>query len=182
MSTRNIPRTVLFGNPDRNMVSISPDCEKIAWLAPHGRVPNIWVAPRLDLHAARPVTNDTKRGIHFFIWAYTNTHILFFQDDNLIIFSGQFPRRAEAGWPASHNDDLPFFHLLIIPSFMDPDDDAFLSSLCRTSRSSRRSSLPGGRIAGEAQDDPADTIDFFRLQIDEHGEAKHLPGQLFRYS
>ena len=43
---------------------------------------NVWVAPRDDPAAARPVTHDTGRGIRFYGWAYTNDHILYIQDKN----------------------------------------------------------------------------------------------------
>jgi dipeptidyl aminopeptidase/acylaminoacyl peptidase len=77
-----IPRKILFGNPDRTQVRISPDGAHLAWLAPRDGVLNVWVAPRQNLEAARPVTNDTGRGIRFFLWAYTNQHILYIQDKN----------------------------------------------------------------------------------------------------
>jgi dipeptidyl aminopeptidase/acylaminoacyl peptidase len=75
-----IPRKVLFGNPDRASVQISPDGMHLAWLAPLDGVLNVWVAPRDDLDAARPVTHDTGRGIRYYQWAYTNAHILYHQD------------------------------------------------------------------------------------------------------
>jgi dipeptidyl aminopeptidase/acylaminoacyl peptidase len=77
-----ISRTVLFGNPDRASVQLSPDGSQIAYLAPRDGVLNVWVAPRDDLAAARPVTDDTGRGIRFYGWAHTNTHILYIQDKN----------------------------------------------------------------------------------------------------
>jgi dipeptidyl aminopeptidase/acylaminoacyl peptidase len=77
-----IPRAVLFGNPDRASVRISPDGAHLSWLAPLDGVLNVWVAPRDDLAAAHPVTHDTGRGIHFYLWAYTNAHILYTQDTN----------------------------------------------------------------------------------------------------
>ncbi len=77
-----IPRKVLFGNPDRAMVQISPDGKHLSWLAPLDGVLNVWVAPRGDLDAARPVTHDTGRGVRFYGWAYTNDHILYIQDKN----------------------------------------------------------------------------------------------------
>jgi dipeptidyl aminopeptidase/acylaminoacyl peptidase len=75
-----IPRKVLFGDPDRASVQISPDGKHLAWLAPLDGVLNVWVAPRDDLGAARPVTHDMGRGIRYYLWAYTNAHILCFQD------------------------------------------------------------------------------------------------------
>jgi dipeptidyl aminopeptidase/acylaminoacyl peptidase len=77
-----IPRKILFGNPDRAQVRISPDGATLSWLAPRDGVLNVWVVPRQNLEAARPVTHDTGRGIRFYLWAYTNQHILYIQDKN----------------------------------------------------------------------------------------------------
>jgi dipeptidyl aminopeptidase/acylaminoacyl peptidase len=82
LATSLIPRKVLFGNPDRAQVRISPDGATLSWLAPRDGVLNVWVAPRQNLKAARPVTHDTGRGIRFYLWAYTNQHILYIQDKN----------------------------------------------------------------------------------------------------
>lgn len=75
-----IPRKVLFGNPDRAGVSISPDGSKISFLASVDGVLNVWVGPVDDPNAARPVTHDKKRGIHYYFWAHTNHHLLYLQD------------------------------------------------------------------------------------------------------
>ena len=75
-----IPRSILFGNPDRALVRISPDGEKLAYLAPRDGVLNVWVAPIDAPGEAKPVTRDEKRGIRIYEWAYTNEHILYLQD------------------------------------------------------------------------------------------------------
>lgn len=75
-----IPRRVLFGNPDRAAVEVSPDGTQLSFLAPLDGVLNVWVAPLDDPKAARPVTKDTERGIRFYRWAYTNEHIIYLQD------------------------------------------------------------------------------------------------------
>ncbi|MEP7358073.1 MAG: S9 family peptidase, partial [Anaerolineales bacterium] len=75
-----IPRQLLFGNPDKAFVQISPAGRHLAWLAPRDGVLNVWVAPRDDPAAAQPVTHDTGRGVRFYIWAYTSRHILYIQD------------------------------------------------------------------------------------------------------
>jgi len=77
-----IARSVLFGNPDRASVQLSPDGVWLSWLAPHDGVLNVWIAPRDDVDAARPITQDTGRGIRFYVWAYTNRHVLYIQDTN----------------------------------------------------------------------------------------------------
>jgi len=75
-----IPRKILFGNPDKTQAQISPNGTKIGYLAPLNGVLNVWVGPSDNLDAARPVTKDTYRGIRFFVWAFTNDHILYIQD------------------------------------------------------------------------------------------------------
>lgn len=75
-----IPRDVLFGNPDRAAPRISPDGQRLAWLAPVEGVLNVWVAPVGDLQAARPVTSDRQRGVRIYFWAYTGKHLLYLQD------------------------------------------------------------------------------------------------------
>jgi len=40
-----IPRRVLFGNPERISPHLSPDGTRLAWIAPHEEVLNVWIAP-----------------------------------------------------------------------------------------------------------------------------------------
>jgi dipeptidyl aminopeptidase/acylaminoacyl peptidase len=75
-----IPRTLLFGNPDKAQARISPDGESISYLAPVNGVMNIWVGPRTDLSKAKAITNDKKRGIRQYAWAYTGKQVLYLQD------------------------------------------------------------------------------------------------------
>ena len=75
-----ISRDVLFGNPERAAVQISPDGSTLSWLAPVDGVLNVWVAPVDDLDAARPITTDTYRGIRQYFWAWNGTHIVYLQD------------------------------------------------------------------------------------------------------
>jgi dipeptidyl aminopeptidase/acylaminoacyl peptidase len=77
-----LSRDTLFGNPDRALVLLSPDGKQISYLSPDEGVMNVWVAPLDNLAAARAVTNDRKRGIRFYQWAYTNNDILYLQDTN----------------------------------------------------------------------------------------------------
>ncbi|HSB82668.1 MAG TPA: S9 family peptidase [Candidatus Methylomirabilis sp.] len=79
-STPLIPREVLFGNPDRAALRVSPDGKHLSFLAPVNGVLNVWVAPVDDLGAAKPVTKDTGRGIRIYFWAYTSRHLLYLQD------------------------------------------------------------------------------------------------------
>jgi acetyl esterase/lipase len=76
-----VPRAKLFGNPSRAQARISPDGRWLSWLAPREGVLNIWLAPLDDMGAARPITNDRKRGIRFYAWAYDGVHLLYMQDE-----------------------------------------------------------------------------------------------------
>jgi dipeptidyl aminopeptidase/acylaminoacyl peptidase len=75
-----IPRSVLFGNPDRAATRLSPDGKSLSFLAPVDGVLNVWVGPTDDLAAAKPVTTDTERGVRIYFWAYTNQHVIYLQD------------------------------------------------------------------------------------------------------
>jgi dipeptidyl aminopeptidase/acylaminoacyl peptidase len=75
-----LARSVLFANPDRAMPMLSPDGKRLAWLSSVEGVLNVWVAPIGDLAKAKPVTQDKKRGIRTYRWAYTNEHVLYMQD------------------------------------------------------------------------------------------------------
>ena len=83
-----IPRDVLFGNPERTLPRLSPDGTRLAWIAPHEGVLNVWVAPvrataeeAVDWSAARVVTDDRDRGIRMFSWAHDGRHLLYIQDN-----------------------------------------------------------------------------------------------------
>lgn len=73
-----IPRTVLFSDPQYLSPELSPDGAKIAYLAPHQKVLNIFVGDTVE--NARPITNDQNRGIRNFSWAYDNRHVIYIQD------------------------------------------------------------------------------------------------------
>ncbi|MBN2586575.1 MAG: S9 family peptidase [Candidatus Fermentibacteraceae bacterium] len=74
-----IPRTVLFGNPERIGPQLSPDGERIAYIAPVDSVLNLWV---MDADGSRPrqLTYDTNRGVTDYFWAKNNADILYMQD------------------------------------------------------------------------------------------------------
>lgn len=80
MTVPLVPRKLIFGNPDREAIQVSPDGEYLAWLAPLDGVLNVWVAPRPDLSSARPFTHDTTRGIRVFWWAFAPNTLLYAQD------------------------------------------------------------------------------------------------------
>jgi dipeptidyl aminopeptidase/acylaminoacyl peptidase len=81
-SSTLISRDLLFGNPDRITTRISPDGSKLSFLAPENGVLNVFVGPANSPELARPVTNDTSRGIRSYTWGYTNGHIIYLQDRN----------------------------------------------------------------------------------------------------
>jgi len=75
-----IPRDVLFGNPERAGTQISPDGKYLSYLAADDKgVLQVWVRSR-DKDDARKITNDPKRGIRQYYWAYDNKHVLYLQD------------------------------------------------------------------------------------------------------
>ena len=75
-----LSREVLFGNPDKASLKISPNHQMISYLAPVNDVLNVWVAPVDNPNAAVAVTNDTLRGIRIYFWAYNNEQIIYLQD------------------------------------------------------------------------------------------------------
>ena len=75
-----IPRETLFGNPDRIRAALSPDGKRIAFLAAHQGVLNVFVAPAEKPEEAKPVTAATRRGIMRFQWAQTGRHLLYLLD------------------------------------------------------------------------------------------------------
>ena len=68
-----IPLSVLFGNPERVLPSISPDGEHLAWLAPVDGALNLWLDDR-------PVTRAAGRGIGSYRWARSGRKLLWVQD------------------------------------------------------------------------------------------------------
>lgn len=76
-----IPRSVLFGNPEKISPRLSPDGERLAYLAPDEGVMNVWVRSR-GQQDDRPVTRDRGRGIQAFFWAKNNQQLLYIQDKN----------------------------------------------------------------------------------------------------
>ena len=76
-----IARAALFGNPVRTQARLSPDGRYVSFLAPREGVLNVWLAPLGNLEAAKPITNDRKRGIREHYWAFTGRHVLYVQDE-----------------------------------------------------------------------------------------------------
>jgi len=76
-----LPRRLIFGDPERSIVRISPDGTRIAFRAPVDGVLNLWVAPLDRIEQARPVTRVTDRNLGpWIVWMRDNRHVVFFRE------------------------------------------------------------------------------------------------------
>ena len=75
-----IPRSVLFGNPERTNVQISPDGKHLSWIAAKDGVLNVFVAAIDKLDEAKPITSETSRPVRQYFWSFDNKHVLYMQD------------------------------------------------------------------------------------------------------
>ncbi|MEP6760233.1 MAG: prolyl oligopeptidase family serine peptidase [Sporichthyaceae bacterium] len=75
-----IPRSVLFGNPDRMSPSLSPDGSRLGFVAPEDGVLNIWVGPADGSRPASAVTHDRDRGIRDYLFCHDDRHLVYSQD------------------------------------------------------------------------------------------------------
>jgi len=76
-----LPRRLIFGDPERSIVRVSPDGTRIAFRAPVDGILNLWVAPIHRLHEARPVTAVTDRNLGAaLVWVRDNRHVVFFRE------------------------------------------------------------------------------------------------------
>ena len=77
-----ISRDVLFGNPERAQPRLSPDGQRLAWVAPDKKnVLQVWVKT-VGKDDDKMVTADKKRGIRQFFWAQNNKTLLYVQDND----------------------------------------------------------------------------------------------------
>jgi dipeptidyl aminopeptidase/acylaminoacyl peptidase len=74
-----IPLEILFGNPDKLSPRISPDGRRLAYIAPHEGVLNVWLGT-VGSDDFKPITDDRDRGIRQFNWCHDNRTILYPQD------------------------------------------------------------------------------------------------------
>lgn len=77
-----IPRSVLFGNPRRAGLRISPDGRWLSWSAAVAGAMNLWVAPRHDLAAAEQYTFETVRDIAGHDWSMDSRFLIFALDND----------------------------------------------------------------------------------------------------
>src|SRR5215210_48396 len=75
-----IPRSVLFGNPDRMSPTLSPDGTRLGFVAPEEGVLNIWVGPADGSKPAVAVTHDRDRGIRDYLFCHDDRHLVYLQD------------------------------------------------------------------------------------------------------
>ncbi len=75
-----IPRSVLFGNPDRMSPTLSPDGTRLGFVAPEDGVLNIWVGPADGSRPAVAVTHDRDRGIRDYLFCHDDRHLVYLQD------------------------------------------------------------------------------------------------------
>src|SRR5262249_23971597 len=67
-----IKRSVLFRNPDKSSVRVSPDGKQLSYIAPLDGVMNVYVAPIDDLSKAKAVTAEKTRPLRRYWWAETS--------------------------------------------------------------------------------------------------------------
>lgn len=76
-----IPRSVLFGNPERLAPVVSPDGTRLGFVAPVDGVLNVWVGPRDEPRAARPVTHERGHGVRSFLFGEDDRTLLYLRDE-----------------------------------------------------------------------------------------------------
>ncbi len=87
-----IPRSAIFGNPQRAGAQLSPNGKYISFLAPRDGVMNIWVVARgQSFETAKPLTNERVRPIRSASWSESGAEILFTQDkggdENFLLYA-----------------------------------------------------------------------------------------------
>ena len=80
-AVEKIPLELLYGNPEKTAPQISPDGKRLGWIEPVNGVLNVVVVDiDAPLEQARPVTDDTDRGVRIWHWGEDNRHLLYLQD------------------------------------------------------------------------------------------------------
>lgn len=76
-----IPRDVLFSNPDKAGVTISPDGKYLAYKAPFEGVMNVWIKT-IGKDDDRAVTKVKDRPVAGYFWTYQDSQLIFARDYN----------------------------------------------------------------------------------------------------
>jgi dipeptidyl aminopeptidase/acylaminoacyl peptidase len=77
-----ISRNLLFGNPERTSPALSPDGNRLAWLAPDtNNVLQVWVKT-VGKDDDKIITADKHRGIRQYFWAKNNRDLVYLQDSD----------------------------------------------------------------------------------------------------
>jgi hypothetical protein len=80
-NTGLLRRRLIFADPERSVVRISPDGVRVAFRAPVDGVLNLWVAPIDRVDEARQVTAVTDRNLGpSILWMRDNRHVVFFRE------------------------------------------------------------------------------------------------------
>ncbi|HRE33097.1 MAG TPA: hypothetical protein PLD88_14060, partial [Candidatus Berkiella sp.] len=70
-----IPRQVLFADPEKLNVKISPNGKYISYLAPYEEELNLWLAPIDNTQAAKPIT-QSKQPLKDYCWSANGNFLL----------------------------------------------------------------------------------------------------------
>lgn len=79
MVTALIPRDILFADPDKSFVKLSPNGRMVSFLAPYQGCLNLWIAPLDKPRNAVPITQHPEP-IHDYEWSADSTQLLYLQD------------------------------------------------------------------------------------------------------
>ena len=87
-----IPRSVIFGNPQRTGGRLSPDGLYVSFLAPRDGVLNVWLVERgKPFSEARAMTGEKLRPLRSHTWAANGEDILYTQDkggdENFLLYA-----------------------------------------------------------------------------------------------
>lgn len=74
-----IPRHIIWADPERFLVKLSPDANYISYLAPFEDNLNLWVAPLHDSRLATPVTLS-KYPLKEYWWSTDSSYLLYIHD------------------------------------------------------------------------------------------------------
>lgn len=75
-----LARSMLFAHPDHSDVKISPDGQRIGWLAPVQGLLTLWVGPADDVKKAQAVVQETTGDVRAWWWTFGSDRVLFARD------------------------------------------------------------------------------------------------------